>query len=356
MSRRICLLIVLTLILALTSVYADEGFVFGYSAPGLGDEGQMNIQKGFEIGCRDLGIKCITTNAQMNAEKQLRDIETLIARGVDAICAVPYDSKAIGQAVKAAMEAGIPFFTIDRGVLEGKVVMTVMADNYDAAAQAGMALVRLLQGKYHGVAKGKILEIMGNPAQDVAQLRHQGFIDVVSQYPDIEVISKPGYWNTDEGYKIVLDVLTANPDIDAIYFHADLYIPGIIEAIKAVKGTFKKVGEEGHIFIVGIDGNPMALDYIRKGFIDGDMIQPLREYGKFIVPYIKAYLEKGEEALPKPGLIVKEGSPYFPAVVVDTPHGLVAKMKTYYVDKHNVDDPTLWGNIPLEKEKLETTK
>lgn len=349
--KRYLILSLVLLVLVGVLVYPQKKYVFGYSAPGLGDEGQMNIQKGFEIGCKQLGIEVITTNAQQDVEKQLRDIESLIARRVDAICTVPQDSKAIGRAALAAEKAGIPFFTIDRGVLEGRAVMTVMADNYDAAAQAAHVLVRLLQGKYYGRAKGKVLEIMGNPAQDVAQLRHKGFIDVISKYPEITVISKAGNWDTNEGYKIVLDVLTAHPDLDAIYYHADLYIPGIVEAIKAVKGTFKKVGEPGHIFILGIDGNPMALDYIRKGITDGVMVQPLREYGKFIAPYIKAYLEKGKEALPKPGLLVKEGSPYFPAVVEETPNGLIVKMKTYYVDLHNVNDPDLWGNIPLEAEK-----
>ncbi len=349
--RKSYLIILFLVALLLTTAYAQGQLIFGYSAPGLGDEGQLNIQKGFEIGCKENGVKSITTNAQLDPEKQLRDIETLIARGVKAICAVPVDSKTIGRAAEEAMKAGIPFFTIDRGVLEGRTVLTVMADNYDAAAQAAQHLVGFLKGKYNGLAKGKVLEIMGNPAQDVAQLRHQGFIDVISKYSGIKVISKAGYWDADKAYKITLDVLTSNPDIDAVYFHADMYIPGIVEAIKAVKGVFKKVGEDGHIFILGIDGNPMALDYIRKGYIDGDMVQPLREYGKFLVPYIKAYLEKGEEALPKPGIIEKKGSHYFPAVVEETPHGRVVKLKTYYVDMNSVNDPTLWGNIPLKKEK-----
>jgi len=320
---------------------AEKQLIFGYSAPGLGDEGQQNIQGGFVEKCEELGIKVITTNAERNAAKQVSDIEDLIVRGVDAICAVPFDSKVISIAVKKANAAGIPFFTIDRGVTEGKVILTVLADNYGAGQMAGEIMVRLLQGKYNGIAKGKVLEIEGQPGQDVAKLRGDGFKSIIKKYPDIELISKAGNWDSKKGFEITQDVLVAHPDLDGIYYHADLYIPGIVEGIKAVKGEFKKVGEKGHIFILGIDGNPMGLANIRERLADGVMVQPLRDFGHVIVPIIKDYLERGDVALPKPGIVQIEG---ITSYVVETPGGLQVKMETFYADHHNAADPNLWGN------------
>jgi len=323
--------------------------LFGYSAPGLGDEGQFNIQAGFVEKCKELGIDVIVTDAREDPYKQVQDILDLIARGVDAICAVPQDSAVISVAVQECNKAGIPFFTIDRGVTAGTVVLTVKADNVKAGRIAGEVMLRLLQGKYNGLAKGKVLEIRGQPGQDVAEQRAQGFHEVLEQYPDIQIISLPGYWKTEEGFKITLDVLTAHPDLDGIYYHADLYIPGIVEGIKAAKGTFAKVGEPGHIFILGIDGNPAGLAQVKEKFADGVVVQPLRDYGALIVPIIVAYLEKGPEALPKPGeILVEEGKAWSPAYVVQTAAGIEVWTNVFYVDHLTAHDPNLWGNRPRE--------
>ena len=338
------------LVIGLCAVWGYCGdFLFGYSAPGLGDEGQWNIQKGFVDKCSELGIEVIVTDAQRDAEKQNNDIETLIARGVDAICAVPFDSATISVAVQKCNEAGIPFFTIDRGVTAGEVVLTVKADNVKAGAIAGEAMVRLLQGKYNGLAMGKVLEIRGQPGQDVAEQRAAGFHSVLEQYPDIELISLPGYWDTQKGFEITVDTLTAHPDIDGIYYHADLYIPGIVEGIKAVKGGFAKVGEPGHIFILGVDGNPAGLQQIQQKLADGVVVQPLRDYGALIVPLIVDYLTKGTEGLPKPGTVLtEEGATWSPAVVVETRAGLEVWTNVFYVDYLTARDPNLWGNRPRE--------
>lgn len=345
-----CVVALVSVLILVAFAYGQEKeLIFGYSAPGLGDEGQWNIQKGFVDKCKEFGIEVIVTDAQQDAAKQNDDIETLIARNVDAICAVPHDSASISVAVQKCNEAGIPFFTIDRGVTAGTVVLTVKADNVKAGAIAGEVMVRLLQGKYSGAAKGKVLEITGQPGQDVAEQRAQGFHQVLEKYPDIQLISLPGFWNTEEGFKITVDTLTANPDLDGIYYHADLYIPGIVEGIKAAKGQFNNVGDPGHIFILGIDGNPAGLDQVEAKLADGVVVQPLRDYGALIVPIIVDYLTKGAEALPTAGtVLVEEGASWSPAMVVETPAGLEIWTNVFYVDYVGASDPNLWGNKPRE--------
>lgn len=321
-----------------------EELLFGYSAPGLGDEGQQNIQEGFTEKAEDMGIETIVTNAERNAAKQVSDVEDLIARGVDAICAVPFSSDVLSEGVKKANEAGIPFFTIDRGVTEGKVVLTVMADNYLAGKVSARNMVRLLEQKY-GEPEGKVLEIMGQPGQDVARLRAAGFDDHMQQYKNIKVIAHPGNWNPQRGNEITQDVLTANPDLDGIYYHADLYIPGIVEGIRAVKGEYVPVGEKGHIFILGIDGNPSGLKNVRQGNADGVVVQPLRDYGHIIAPIIVDYIQKGRKALPESGTeITREGERWSPAQVVQEGEQLRILTQTYYVGQEDAYDCSLWGN------------
>ena len=68
-----------------------------------------------------------------------------------------------------------------------------------------------------------MLEITGNLAQNVAQLRGAGFDDVINQHPEIELIIKPGNWNAAKGVEIVRDVASAQK-IDGIYMHSDCEI------------------------------------------------------------------------------------------------------------------------------------
>lgn len=329
---------------AFVGLAQDNQLVFGYSAPGLGDQGQQNIQKGFTERAEELGIEVITTNAERSAQKQVQDVETLVARGVDAICAVPFNSEIMSEGVKVANEAGVPFFTIDRGVTGGELVLTVLADNHAAGQQAGEAMLRLLQGRYNGEAKGKVLQITGQPGQNVTRLRKEGFESVVEEYPNIELITKPGNWSNEKGYQIAQDVLSNNPDLDGIYYAADLYIPGVTEAIKSVKGEYLKVGDEGHIFILGVDGNPAGLDQVSEGMATGVVVQPLRDYGHVIVPLMRDYVNEGESALPDEGLLKREGERWSPAEVVKADSGMEVRLSTYYVDTANADDPSLWGN------------
>lgn len=330
-------------------VQAQDQLVFGYAAPMLADQFQTVAQKTFVEEAEKLGIKVVTTDDGRDAQKQIEDIEDLIARGVDAICTVPVNSKAVSVAVKEANRQDIPVFTIDRGVSEGEVVMTILARNRLAGVQNGEVAVRLLQGKNNGDIKGKILHITGKTGQNVTELRKSGFDSVVKEYPNVEMITRSAGWSQEEGFKVVQDVLSSNPDLDIIYQHSDLYIPGTIEAIKSVKGSHPAVGEEGHIFLLSIDGTSAMLENIRKGLTDGTAVQPVTSYGGIIVPFMKDYIEEGESALPEPGSLIKEeGAPWSPAKVEETPHALEVELSTTYADSHNADDNYFWGNREFE--------
>ncbi|MEX1057200.1 MAG: substrate-binding domain-containing protein, partial [Natronospirillum sp.] len=67
------------------------------------------------IGALDqLGADYISADAQSSASKQLTDIESLIANGADALIILAQDADAIGPAVQAAVNEGIPVVGYDR--------------------------------------------------------------------------------------------------------------------------------------------------------------------------------------------------------------------------------------------------
>jgi ABC-type sugar transport system substrate-binding protein len=326
---------------------AQDEVVIGYSAPGLVGA-QLEIQQGLIDHAQAKGWTVQTTTSGGDPQKQFDDINNYIAQGVNAIVAVPDDSAGICSAVEAAKDAEIPFYTIDRSPQGCAIDMTVLSDNYLAGKQSGEAIVAFLSEK-NGSPKGTVLEITGNLAQNVAQLRGGGFNDVMKANPDITVITKTGDWDAAKGVDIVRDIASTEA-LDAIYMHSDsVYMPGTLQVLQELDQLVPR-GEEGHIFLAGVDGSPAALTAIRDGSADQTSSQPIPDFG-----IIADYIEKefnGETI--EPGEVTQEGALWSPARIEASDVGPQLFLATTSVGPDNVDDARLWGNIAVSREAQAT--
>ncbi len=309
----------------------------GYAAPELSG-GQGRIMNAFITRAEAKGWRVLTSNAVSNPKTQESQIDYLISRGVDAIVAVPVDSMAICTAIAHARAHGVFFYTIDRAPIGCAVDMVVLSDNRMAGAQSGRALVDLLGRKY-GTPRGTVLELQGNLAQNVGQLRGQGFHDVVDRYPGIRVISRETRWES-ERFASETEAVAGKVPIDGIYLHSDaIGVPAVLPVLERIG---KKVprGKPGHIVIVGIDGSPEALKAIRDGLVDQSSSQPIVDFG-----IVVDWIEKDFARQPvNTGSVVQEGALWSPATVKREDVGLELFLSTTSVTPSNVDDPRLWGN------------
>lgn len=353
-SRILALFVLTTLVLGLVSCVPASvqqaapqqsaekqmAITIGYAAPALYG-GQLFIQTSLVDNAQAKGWGVVTTNANADPQKQNNDIDYLISLPVKAIVTVPEDSTGICTAVEKASKAGIPFYTIDRSPIGCKINMTILSDNRLAGQQAAEVMVDELTKKY-GSPKGKVLEITGNLSQNVGQLRRDGFHDVIDKYNQIEVIQKVGDWDAAKGQQIALDVLTANPDLDGIYIHSDnVYGPGT-KAVLEQLGKLKKVGEEGHIILTGVDGGPWMLEAILDGIADGAGSQPVSDFG-IIVNWIEQELN-GKPV--EEGEVVQEGAVWSPAHVKTNADGTKELfLATTKVTKDNINNHVIWTNM-----------
>jgi len=310
----------------------------GYGAPSL-DPFQTNVMMSMTQYAQDKGWQVTTSNANFDAENQANQVDYWISLGVDAIVVVPVDSAAICASVDKAKEAGIPFFTIDRAPTGCVIDMTVQADNEQGGKQSAEAIVGFLEEKY-GDAQGTVLELQGDMGQNVAQLRSKGFNDVMAQYPNVTVISKPTEWKGENFQQATLDVV-GSEEVDAIYAHSDTV--GTLPILSALEQLNKKIpaGEEGHIFLATIDGSNTCLENIRAGYQDQCSSQPNPDFG-ILVNYIEMVFN-GETI--EEGEVVQEGAPWSPATIVESDTGMMLNLATTNVTKDNVDADNLWGNI-----------
>ncbi len=316
---------------------AAEAVLVGYGAPELsGAQGQ--IMQGLVDHAEAKGWEVVTTNADFDAEAQANQMDDFISQGVNAIVTVPVDSQAICSSVAKAQEAGVAFYTIDRAPIGCAVDMTVQSDNYLAGKQSAEATVAFLTEKY-GEAKGTVLELQGDLGQNVAQLRGGGFNDYMADYPNITIISKPTEWDAAKFSSATLDV-AGSTDIDAIYMHSDSVGTTVVLAALEQLGKKFQRGEEGHVFLAGVDGSPDALQAIRDGWSDQASSQPIPDFG-IIADWIEKKLG-GEE--PTEGEVIQEGALWSPATIVLTDNGYQLNLATTSVSPDNADSTALWGN------------
>jgi ribose transport system substrate-binding protein len=271
-------------------------------------------------------------NAQSDPGKQISDIQTLVNSGVRGLIVVPRDSDAIAPALNYAASRNVAVVAVDVGINSGRAVMTVRADNVGMARSACEAVGVALG------ARGKVLELQGDLLNSSGRERTEGFESCMKQkYPNVQVIARPTRWESARAADATQTMLTAHPDIGAIYMQSgDIMLGGVLSVLRQA-GRKEKVGERNKVFLISINGSPYELEKIGSGELDAAVSQPLNLYAQLGVEYLQRAV-KGEPFAPGP---TAHGS-----TIVRNPAGnLEDLLSATVVTKKNVDDPTLWGNM-----------
>jgi len=214
-----------------------------------------------EERAKELGWDVTSLDAQDSSETQYSQVADLIAREVDLIIVNPTDSDAIVTAVEEANKAGIPVICVTRPSNGGVVEQVVNVDNIEAGNLVAEEMIRVLGEKL------KVAILEGTAGAPSANNRQQGFLDVIDDYPDIEVItSVTANYNVEDGFSVMEDVLQANPEFDVLYCHNDPMAVGALRAAIAADRL-------DEIAIFGVDGADDALVAIKEGQMVATVMQ-----------------------------------------------------------------------------------
>jgi ABC-type sugar transport system substrate-binding protein len=308
-----------------------QGFTLGYSTGFLQDPFQVIQADSVMASGKKAGLKTLpVANANGDPGKQIADFHNLISEGAQGILFVARDSEAIVPALDFAASKNVPVVSIDMGPAGGKAAMVVRADNIRMGADACALTGKALGGK------GVVLSLMGDQATLNGRDRTSGFATCMKKdFPEVKLIERPTYWATDKATSIAQTIVTSTPDLGAIYMQSDaVMLAGVLNVLKSA-GRLKNVGEPGHIFLVSIDGTPLAMQKIREGQLDAAISQPLNLYVKWGLYYLQNAVA-GRTFGPGPTdhdsrIEIFNGNPMdmLPAPIVT---------------KANVDDPSIWAN------------
>ena len=208
------------------------------------------------------GCQLVYTDAADSAAKQVADVNSMIAQGVDFIFLPPREEKPLIPAVLNAKKAGIPVLLVDRSVdpslaKPGVDYLAFIGSNF---VQEGQRVADWTIKKTGG--NGKILELEGSIGSSPANDRKKGFDETIkAKAPDMVILaSQSGDFNRDKGRQLTETLLQAHPDATIVYAHNDEMALGAITAIEAAGKVPNK-----DILVVSIDGEKDAVQAIIDG-------------------------------------------------------------------------------------------
>jgi ribose transport system substrate-binding protein len=255
---------------------------------------QMN--EGAQAAADAAGVELVIFNANNDPAAQNSAIETYIQQGVDGLAVVAIDVNGIMPAVEQAAAAGIPVVAID-AILpeEGPHQAQVGVDNAAAGAELGQVFVDWAAA--NGGAKVGVVGALNSFIQNV---RLDGFTGVLEDVEGITMADTVDGQNVqDVALSAAENLMTANPDMTAIYATGE---PALLGAVAAVESQ----GRQADVKVFGWDLTASAVAGIDAGYVEAVIQQDPAGMGAAAVEALVTLTDGGtvERNIPVPVTIV----------------------------------------------------
>jgi ribose transport system substrate-binding protein len=222
------------------------------------------VRAGAEAAGKEAGVEIIWKGPDVETDTtgQKAIIEDFVTQKVNAIVMAATSADALVPTIQKAEEGGVPVVTIDSGVNWDGVRSLVATDNVAGAKKGGEKLVELIGGE------GKVGSIPFVKGAASSEDREKGFADAIAATGGKVTIVKTLYSNSsiDGGKSVAADMMTAEPDLKGIFGANESGAVGAANAIKAA-------GKVGKIILVGFDGSPQEVQFLRDGVIQALVLQ-----------------------------------------------------------------------------------
>lgn len=239
-----------------SAAFADShGITVGVSWSNFQEERWKTDEAAIKAALEAAGATYVSADAQSSSAKQLSDVESLIAQGVDALIILAQDSAAIGPAVDAADAEGIPVVAYDR-LIEDSRTFYLTFDNVEVGRMQARAV-------FAAQPTGNYVMIKGSPTDPNADFLRDGQQEILQAAIDSGAITivDEAYtdgWLPANAQRNMEQILTANDNkVDAVVASNDGTAGGVVAALTAQ-------GMEG-IPVSGQDGDHAALNRVALG-------------------------------------------------------------------------------------------
>lgn len=237
-----------------------------------------------ETAGAECGLIIDVQDGNFDVATQIAVVQQFITQGKDAIVVNASDSDALIPVIQQANDAGIPVFAAAAVINDGAdIISTSAADNLEFGRLQGQLLIEAVG------EEARVAYITGVLGSQPVILRRQGFLEVVGEFPGIEILEEqPANWDFSEALTVTQNFLTKYGvgEIDAI---VDQGPEGVTGANFA-----RENGRTDVTFILG-DQPDQVKEAITDGTVYGTVLQDPRVQGTDAVENVCAYLRGNEE-------------------------------------------------------------
>ena len=301
MNKAAILLAYAVLSLCFAAAVEAKGKVIGVSWSNFQEERWKTDEAAIKAVIAADGDKYISADAQSSAQKQLTDIESLIAQGANALIVLAQDSSAIAPAVQKAVDEGIPVIGYDR-LIENPDAFYITFDNKEVGRMQARAVFAVKPS-------GNYVFIKGSSADPNADFLFSGQMEVLKDAIDSGKIKNAGEAYTDgwlpaNAQKNMEQILTKTGNkVDAVVASNDGTAGGAIAAL-AAQGLAGAVP----VSVSGQDGDHAALNRIALGTQTVSVWKDARALGKKAAE-IALLLADGKKMSDVPSVVKFSGGP-----------------------------------------------
>jgi inositol transport system substrate-binding protein len=240
---------------------AGSEVVVGVSLLNLSSEFIVLLNEAMEARAAELEVRLIVNDAQRSAERQVRQVESFVARGVQAIILNPCEVEASSPAVDRARQAGIPIVNVNS---ETRSVPDAFVGSLDEeSARLAMEYIVLRLG-----GEGRVVMMQGFLGQAAQLKRDQGAREVLARNPGVRLLSsQSAEWDRAKAMSLMENwIQTLGSQLDAVFAHNDEMAMGALLALEQAK-------LKDRVVVVGVDAIADALRAVRDGRLDATVFQ-----------------------------------------------------------------------------------
>ncbi len=264
-----CRLLLLFVVFALAACNRTTTYKIGVSQCGTGQwREKVNSEMLAAQHLYDENVKVSIACSYDNTNRQIEQIDSLVASGIDLLVVAPNEVEPLTGAIERAWKKGIPVVYFDRRAATEHYTAFIGGSNREAGKTMGYYALSLARDIPRNGRNLFVVEICGAMSTSPASERHDGFAASLKGMEGIDYVYRDAKWSSDEACRIVEEYINAGRTPDIVFCHNDGMATGVYKAVV-------ETGTEGSVKILGVDGLPdEGIEYVKLGHQVGTYVYP----------------------------------------------------------------------------------
>ena len=270
-----------------SDIYTDSyQYLIGVSLTNVMEPWLNNlVQVLLERQKEDTDVNIIFRDAAGSPEKQIQDIEALMASGIDLLIVSPDGSGDLDGELEEVSEK-IPVVMAGVGSKTDCYTSLIQADDEKIGRLAGEYILENLYEE-----GDRIMVIEGVEGSPISEKRRKGFLDAIqARIPQEKIVYDYGDWLRDQAELRMKDYLVSHDQADIVFAFNDEMAYGAFLACQQYRAA------DG-VHLIGVDGfegESAGLNLVERGILDATIQSP--DFGSMAYDVALALLHGKETA------------------------------------------------------------